>query len=290
MSDVALVIGAGGLLGSAMVDALKARGAQVATLSRAHIDLEHLDQVEAVLARHKPARVFNCAAHTDLEAAEIAPQLDRLVNKDLAEAVAKACAKVNVPLVHFSSTGCYGDWKSEPYVESDELRPLSQHHKAKLAGERAVIQAGGPSLIFRLGWLYGGDTSQPKNFVWKRLVEAVGTAEMVSDSTQRGCPSHVEDVAQQVLLAVEQGLLGVYNAVSRGSASRYEYVDAIVSASGLPCKVSPGPGFRRNAPVSPNEMAINDGLSKAGLDRMPEWRESLVKFVTSLMQSSALDR
>lgn len=281
-----LVTGAGGLLGSTLATALRGRGERVVCMGRN--DLSHPDEIIEKIRLLKPARIFNCAAHTDLETAETAPELDRAINVELPGLIAKVCADLVVPLVHFSSTGCYGDWKNDPYTEADELHPLSKHHQAKLAGERAVAAAGCAHTIFRLGWLYGGDTEQPKNFVWKRIVEAANTPEMVSDDVQRGCPTYVDDVARQVLVAVEHGLEGIYNAVAGGAASRYDYVRAIVAAAGLPCTVHAGPSFPRKAPVSPNETAVNVRLEAAGLNIMPEWRESLKAYVALLLRDNKL--
>lgn len=283
-----LVTGAGGLLGSALVEGLQARGERVVSLGRADIDLANLDAIAGKIADVAPVRVFNCAAHTDLEAAESAPELDRRVNAVLPGVIADACARQGIGLVHFSSTGCYGDWKDKAYLETDPARPLSQHHQAKLAGEQAVAAAGGEHAIFRLGWLFGGAATQPKNFVWKRMVEAAGKSEMVSDAVQRGCPTHVDDVVRQVLVALDHGMTGMCNVVAQGAASRYDYVAAIIAAAGLPCKVSPGPGFARKAPVSPNETARNARLQAAGLDTMPDWRDSLATYVNALQRETSL--
>ena len=123
--------------------------------------------------------------------------------------VADAALSTGALLIHMSSTGCYGDWKSEPYAESDALQPTSAHHKAKKAGEDAVIASGCRHLIVRTGWLYGGAPTDKKNFVWKRLLEARDAERMTSDASQRGCPTFVDDLADQMLALAEAGGAGV---------------------------------------------------------------------------------
>lgn len=105
---------------------------------------------------------------------------------------------------------------------------------------------------------------------------------MTSDATQRGNPTFASDLARQALAMIEAGLRGTFNVVGQGAASRFEYVSAIVRFAGLPCTVSPGPAFKRLAPVSPNETALNHRLGLLGLDRMPDWTESLATYVTAL--------
>ena len=57
-----LVTGAGGWLGAALVDALAAQGRGVVGLDRAALDCAEADQVEKVLADHRPTTVVHLAA------------------------------------------------------------------------------------------------------------------------------------------------------------------------------------------------------------------------------------
>jgi dTDP-4-dehydrorhamnose reductase len=90
-----------------------------------------------------------------------------------------------------------------------------------------------------------------------------------------------------VLSMMRHPVEGTFNVVSRGCASRYEYVKAIVQSSGLPCVVEPGPAFRRKAKVSPNECAINARLQAMGLDQMPSWEDALGRYVCLLLAGPA---
>ncbi len=157
-----------------------------------------------------------------------------------------------------------------------------------------VREAGCEHLIVRTGWLFGGPPAGPKNFVWKRLVEARGAERMTSDPWQRGNPTLAEDVAAQIAALAGLGLGGTVNCVADGSASRCEYVAAVVEAAGLSCRVEPAERpFPRLAQVSMNETAFNARLRRLGLDGMPPWRESLNAYVRGLIASkawAALDR
>jgi dTDP-4-dehydrorhamnose reductase len=149
-------------------------------------------------------------------------------------------------------------------------------------GEQRIAAAGGDWLVLRTGWLYGGDAGQPKNFVWRRLEEACSKPEMTSDAAQRGCPTYAVNVATQTIALIEANARGTFNVVAQGDASRFEYVDRIVRAAGLACRVQPGPAFRRLAPVSANEMALNRRLEAEGLLKMPNWGEALDAYVRRL--------
>jgi dTDP-4-dehydrorhamnose reductase len=229
--------------------------------------------------------VINCAAHTDVEAAERDPEPAYAANAVLPGLLAQACRQEGAVLVHMSSVGCYGDWKAEAYVEEDPLRPTTVHHRSKALGEDGVRNSGCEHLILRMGWLFGGAPGARKNFVWSRLVEARGAATLTSDSVQRGVPTRTSDVARATLELLSAGVRGTFNLVAQGSASRYQYVSAIVERSGLPCRVEPGPAFRRQAAVPSNETAVNQRLASMGLDGMGPWRPSLDDDVDALMAS-----
>jgi dTDP-4-dehydrorhamnose reductase len=239
-----------------------------------------------LVREHSPEIVINCAAHTDVEGAERDPAAAMAANGLLPGLLATACRRQGATLVHVSSTGCYGDWKSGPYGEDDDVRPTTAHHRSKMSGERAVRHGGCEFLILRTGWLFGGRPGQAKNFVWNRLVEARSKPGMLSDPFQHGNPTFVGQVAEQCLVLLGLGIRGTFNCVSGPGTSRLDYVREIVSAAGLPCRVEPSAEpFRRLAAVSPNETAVNGRLDLLGLNRMSPWSEALGRYVRTLMLS-----
>ena len=125
---------------------------------------------------------------------------------------------------------------------------------------------------------------QPKNFVYKRFLEASSKAIMYSNGSQIGNPTFTEDVAKQVIALLGRQCYGVYNWVSGCSATRYEYVKTIVELLTLECKVDLADKdlFGRVAPVSDNEAAVNYKLKLMGLDIMPEWKISLAEYIKRL--------
>lgn len=223
--------------------------------------------------------IVNCAAHTDVEAAEIAPEIDRQSNTILPEKLARACASTDTTLVHFSSTGCYGNWQNTPYTETDLCQPTTTHHRHKFEGEKAVQDAGGKHLILRTGWLFGSMIPERPDFVVKRIQEASGVSQMTSDAKQFGNPTYTVDVARQTRHLIATGAEGLFNVVNTGHASRFEYIQEIVAISGLACKVEPGPAFSRKAKVSPNEMALNKRLEDTDASMMGGWKDALRRYI-----------
>ena len=188
MSDGLIVLaGADGILGSAFQQRLPAP--RLVKLGRRDLDAADPASVRRRMIGLTPSLVINCAADTDVEGAEAAPERALAVNATLAEALAQGAAETNARFVQFSSTGCYGAWKADPYQESDPLRPTTAHHRSKALGETLVLRAHPDALVLRLGWVFGGRRGQARNFVWARLCEARDKAEIGANAVQSGCPT-----------------------------------------------------------------------------------------------------
>jgi len=277
-----VVAGAGGLLGRAFVAG--AGKNKVIAVGRGELDVSDPLKVIEIPASRKADILINCAADTDVEGAESNPERSYAVNAVLPKLLAEGCSRVGTMMVQISSTGCYGDWKTSPYTEEDELRPTTVHHKSKALGESAVRAKAGRWMILRTGWLYGALSSGQKNFVLDRLREARVSEFLLANASQRGNPTFVGDVAKQAYHLLKLGQIGTFNCVAHGQATRRDYVEAIVRGAGFSTCVDAAPEnyFSRRAAVSPNEAAENARLMGAGIDVMPEWRDALAAFVENL--------
>lgn len=280
-----VLTGAGGLLGSAFRQRLA--GADLMCLGRQALAVEQAADWMARLQHHKPTLILHCAADTRVDAAEAEPAAAWQANALLPELLAQVARRTGARMVHFSSTGCYGDavdGSEAPHGDYAPLLARSAHHRAKVAGEAAVQASGAEALILRLGWLYGGGADAPRNFVMARIREARGRDELASDPTQRGNPTWVEDVVTQTLTLLDAGMTGTFNCVAQGSATRIEYVQRILAEAGLTTRLVPQ-RFHRQAPVAANEAARTDKLSWIGLNVMPPWEEALARYVAQLISS-----
>jgi dTDP-4-dehydrorhamnose reductase len=182
--------------------------------------------------------------------------------------------------VYISSTGCYGDYKDDPYCEDDILKPTTVHHKTKALAEEEVRKLGRKYIIARTGWLYGEEVTHKKNFVFQRFLEASGSKSIISDPFQRGNPTYTMDVARQISKILKDEAYGTFNIVGEGTCTRYEYVKAIIDILGLDCEVLPADApFTRRAPVSKNEAALNNNLARLGMNIMPHWKRSLEEYI-----------
>jgi dTDP-4-dehydrorhamnose reductase len=85
---------------------------------------------------------------------------------------------------------------------------------------------------------------------------------------------------------LSEKLFGLFNTVGNGVATRYEYVQEIISGFGLSCTIErvSHKNFQRVAPVPLNESAYNHKLELAGIDIMRPWKESLLEYISLIKE------
>ena len=116
--------GAGGMLGSAVVERALVLGHDVHGATHAQLDVTDAGAVQRVLHEICPAAVVHCAAYTDVDGAESAWSLAEAVNVRGAGNVAAAAQEVGARIVHLSTDYVFDGFKREPWVESDPVGPL----------------------------------------------------------------------------------------------------------------------------------------------------------------------
>ncbi len=273
------ITGVTGMLGSTIATLLKEKF-EIFGLTRDILAIEDYKAVYTKLSGINPDIIIHCAAYTNVESAETNPRDCYRANYLGTLNLANASKKTNSKLVYISSTGCYGSYSSDAYCEYDPVKPTTVYHKSKVAGESIVSNVCTDYLILRTGWLFGGNISHKKNFVYNRFLEAKGSDKIVSDPFQSGNPTSVDDVADQIKVLLDEDVNGLFNVVSEGVCTRYEYVKAIVDLCGLQTSVEKAATpFKRVAPVSYNEAAENFLLKNMGLSVMKPWKESLERYI-----------
>ncbi len=277
-----LITGANGILGSAMMRLIS--GHELFPLLRSECDISRVEQVFKKVKEIEPEVIIHTAAYTDVENCQVDQDKAYLINAIGTENLVNAVIDRGVKFVYISSTGVYGSYKDKPYNEFDEVKPTTIHHKSKIAGEEVVRGGIGKHLVARIGWLFGATKSHQRNFVYNRCIEAKDRGFIYADSFQKGNPTYVENVVRQIIFLIENNYYGTFNCVDNGPVTRHEYVKKIIELAGLRTRVEIAPEgqFKRIAPVSPNEAAVNYKLQLMNIDKMGNWEESLAHYMKFL--------
>ena len=273
-----LVTGGNGQLGSALVDLLSARTADVVLgIDLPDIDITAPDSVREVFAQFAPDVVINCAAWTAVDAAEDHEADALKVNGDGPRVLAEACKAAGAWLVQISTDYVFAGDANTPYAEDARPDPKTAYGRTKLAGEIAVQEVlPGAHYLVRTAWLYG---LQGNNFV-KTMLELESVRDNVSVvDDQRGQPTYAGDLAEQILLLLDaRPPAGIFHATNSGATTWFELTRAIFENIGAdPQRVlaTDSASFVRPAPRPAYSVLGQDKWESVGLTPMREWRAAL---------------
>jgi dTDP-4-dehydrorhamnose reductase len=231
-----LVAGAGGMLGRDVVGAAQDAGYDVVALERGDLDVTDALAVAELVSAEGPGAVVNCAAYTEVDEAEANFAAAAEVNAFGAHNVAAAAALVGAAVVYPSTDYVFDGTKREPYVESDEPRPLSEYGRTKLMGELATADANPRHIVARSSWLFG--VGGP-NFVESIIGLGDERDELRVVDDQIGCPTYAGHLAGALLRLTSDGAFGVHHVAAAGRASWRDFAAEILRAAGVDCRVEP---------------------------------------------------
>jgi len=267
----ALVIGASGLAGGALMRVLRGAHIEAAgTYAKSPAaGLEALDitdsaRVRACVERHRPAAIFLTAALTHVDYCEDHPDEAFAINAEGPRAVAEAARAVGARVVFYSTEYVF-DGKAGPYDEEDPPSPLSVYGQTKLAAERAICDLVENALILRTTVLFGWD-SNSTNFAMQVYRKVRSAERMTIPMDQFGNPTLAEYLAQVSLTLAQRGARGVVNVVGADIVARSDFALALVKLfGGSPDLIVPIPteSLKQKAP-----RPLRGGLKTAKLERL----------------------
>ena len=206
--------------------------------------------------------MLHAAAWTDVDGAESDPAGAELVNVGGTRNV----AALGVPVVYFSTDYVFDGTKREPYLESDEPRPVSVYGRTKLEGEQEVHDGW----IVRSSWLFGWTGT---NFVRTMLRLGTERDEVSVVADQHGCPTYVGHLADATreLLELPQG---IWHVAAEGECTWAEFAWAIFEESGLSTRVREITTEELGRPARRPAYSVLRS-EREGAPRLPHWREGL---------------
>ena len=219
-----LITGGTGQVGTGLTLANRGRFEVVAP-ARAELDLLDAASIERNISSRDWAAIINCAAYTAVDKAESEPELAFAINAEAPGIIARAAAARAIPLLHVSTDYVFDGSKAKPYTEDDPVAPLGVYGASKEAGERAVRDEGGRSIILRTAWVV---SPWGHNFVKTMLRLGTEREELGVVADQIGCPTSAMDIAETLLTLTERLLqdpaapLGTYHFVNAGEASWHD--------------------------------------------------------------------
>ncbi len=290
-----LVTGANGQLGNEMrILAKESRDNylftdvnQVEGAATLYLDITDLAAVRRTVRENGIQAIVNCAAYTNVDAAETNEEAAERLNAEAPENLAKAMKEVDGLLVHISTDYVFG---AEPYNtpcrEEQTGTPTGVYGRTKLHGEQKVLATGCRYIILRTAWLY---SEFGKNFVKTMLGLTATKPELKVVFDQCGTPTYAGDLAQAIFRIVEQrlyeGRCGIYHYSNEGVCSWYDFTRMIAEYAGnTGCDIRPCHSDEFPSKVKRPAYSVLDKTKfKAafGID-VPYWTDSLKICIANL--------
>ena len=261
------------------------RKADVVAIGRDQVDLCDPQACAHAILESDARVVINAAAFTAVDKAEEEEALATVINGNAPGAMAQACADKGIPFLHVSTDYVFAGDGEKPWIETDPVAPSNAYGRSKLAGEQAVLAAGGNAVILRTSWVFSAHGS---NFVktMLRLAETHDALSVVND--QIGSPTPADKIAE-ALLAIAAALQtgqrgGVYHFAGKPYTSWANFATEIfaqaeksMTVTGIPSANYPTPAARPlNSRLDCTKTTTTFGLPQ------PDWHAGLKKCLKEL--------
>ena len=272
-----LITGSNGMLGHDLIEALKDNHELVLTTSRT-LDITDKEQVFDFISQNKPDIVINSAAYTDVDGCEENQDLAYSINGEGVKNLAFACREADSALLHISTDYIFNGENTRPWVEDDEIGPISVYGKSKLKGEQAILEILDKFFIVRTAWLYGVNG---RNFPKTMLELAENHSQITVVYDEVGTPTYTPDLAKAISQLIETDHYGIYHITNSGSCSWCEFARYIFEVVGKDVEVIPvtAAEFARPAPRPHYSVLENRNWIKKGFEPLRSYKEAIKEYI-----------
>ncbi len=251
------------------------------------LDITDADAVRKTVSDNDINVIVNCAAYTNVDAAEDNQDLAKLLNATAVRNLAEAVKANGGTLIHISTDYVFG---KEPYNipcrEDQKGTPTGVYGLTKLHGEQAIAESGVKALIFRTAWLY---SEFGKNFVKTMLNLTSSKPELKVVFDQTGTPTYAQDLADALFHIIEDRMMdgneGIYHYSNEGVCSWFDFTKMIAEYAGnTGCDIQPCHSDEFPSKVIRPSYSVLDKTKfkqTFGL-KVPYWTNSLRRCISNL--------
>ena len=251
------------------------------------LDITNLDAIRQMVAQLDVKCIINCAAWTNVDAAETAGDIVEQLNAKAPENLAMAMKEVEGLLVHISTDYVFGgDPYNTPCREDQKESPTGVYGQTKLYGEQRILATGVKHIIIRTAWLY---SEFGKNFVKTMLSLTATKPQLKVVFDQCGTPTYAGDLADVIYDIIENRKFdnneGIYHFSNEGVCSWYDFTKVIAQMAGhTTCDIQPCHSAEFPSPVKRPAYSV---LDKSKIKdtfgiTIPYWTDSLRKCIAAL--------
>lgn len=275
-----LVTGAQGQLGSELSLLLKKRNIPFLETDSNNLDITNREKVMAYFQQHRPTFVFHCAAYTAVDAAEDeGKEINWSVNVEGTRNLADAAESIGSKVLYVSTDYVFDGISASMYTEEAPTNPQNEYGKAKLAGEKLILNQCSQSYVVRTSWVFG---KYGKNFVHTMLRLADTRDKLTVVSDQVGRPTWTRTLAEFMIHIFEsKPEYGIYHLSNDNFCSWYEFATEILKDREVDVQPILSEDYPQKAHRPKNSIMDLSKAKKTGFS-IPTWQEALDAFKNEL--------
>jgi len=270
------LLGGSGQLGRCLINEFNAENIEYAAPIRKECDITNRSSVQDFLSSQKFTHVINCAAWTDVDAAEQNQDSAFLINAEGPRYIADTCSVLSLKLLHISTDYVFDGNSSVPYKTTDATFPDTKYGQSKLAGENFILAIHSEhSWVVRTAWLY---SPFGKNFAKTILNKAINGESLSVINDAWGQPTSAIHLAQKLLELLKTNCApGIYHGTNSGSATWFEFAKELLELSDLDTDLSPAISKinPQKAPRPIRSVLDHSEWNRQGISEMIEWKVAM---------------
>ena len=244
---------------------------------KSQLDVSNYISLEKYVNDYEIDIIINCAAFTNVEAAEINRDMSDKINHIALDNLSKICYENEIQLIHISTDFVFDGLKSVPYTEIDNPNPINYYGLTKLNGEKKILNYDlNKSIIIRTSWLY---SELQNNFVSKILDKINFQEDIKVVDNEFGSPTNAKDLAITILTIIpslKNNKTQVYHFSNTGICSRYDFANEINKLTDEVAIITPISISNYNV-KRPKFSALDSNKIIKKFDlKIKNWKESLL--------------
>ena len=195
------------------------------------LELEAHNQLQASLAAIQPDLVVHTAGATSVEWCEANPAAARHTNVTLTTNLARACADLQIPLVHISTDHLFtGD--GALVDETSPPKPQNVYGRTKAEAEQCTLEHHPSSLVVRTNF-FGWGTGYRQSFTDRIIVQARAGQPLMLFEDVFFTPILIKTLVTAAQELVQTQASGILHIVGDERISKHEFGHAVVNQFGL---------------------------------------------------------
>ena len=264
------------------------------------LDITNLDAIRTMVKENDVKVIVNCAAYTNVDAAESNEALAEKLNADAPKNLALAIKENNGLLIHISTDYVFGGAPyNTPCKEEQKGTPTGVYGQTKLHGEQGIVATNCNYVILRTAWLY---SEFGKNFVKTMLNLTATKPQLKVVFDQVGTPTYAYDLAKAISVIIddykqESAIYnqwaaytknGIYHYSNEGVCSWFDFTKMLAEYRGqIQCDIQPCHSDEYPSPVKRPAFSVLDKtkIKETFTIKIPYWTDSLRECIINLKLS-----